>query len=87
MPASSMTPAIAVTRPMPVTAPRAAAAGGLQGVARLTGQTAGVVAMTLLFSSTSLDIAPRLGLAFGAVMTLAAGLLSTLHVRTIAKAP
>lgn len=66
---------------------RAAAAGGLQGVARLTGQTAGVVAMTLLFSSTSLDIAPRLGLAFGAVMTLAAGLLSTLHVRTIAKAP
>ena len=56
---------------------RSGAAGGLQGVARLSGQTAGVVVMTLLFSTAAIDAAPRIGLAVGAVLTLAAGLIST----------
>lgn len=55
---------------------RSGAAGGLQGVARLTGQTAGAVTMTLLFSLMSLGLAPRIGLIAGAVLTLAAGLTS-----------
>ena len=58
---------------------RSGAAGGLQGMARLTGQTTGVVVMTLLFNAAPVEIAPRIGLAVGAALTLAAGLLSTLH--------
>ncbi|MDR7230298.1 DHA2 family multidrug resistance protein-like MFS transporter [Caulobacter sp. BE264] len=58
---------------------RSGAAGGLQGMARLTGQTTGVLVMTLLFNAAPVEIAPRIGLAVGAVLTLAAGLLSTLH--------
>jgi DHA2 family multidrug resistance protein-like MFS transporter len=58
---------------------RSGAAGGLQSAARLIGQTAGVVLMTLLFGTLSLDLAPRIGLAIGAVLTLMAGLLSLLH--------
>jgi len=58
---------------------RSGAAGGLQGVARLTGQTAGAVMMTLLFELTPLGVAPRIGLAFGAALTLAAGLTSMLR--------
>lgn len=61
---------------------RSGAAGGLQSMARLTGQTTGVVVMTLLFSRLSLDAAPRVGLAIGALLTLAAGLLSTFHRTT-----
>jgi len=61
-----------------LTAPpeRSGAAGGLQGTARLTGQTAGAVLMTLLFTVAPLAVAPRAGLALGAVMALAAGLVS-----------
>lgn len=58
---------------------RGGAAGGLQSMARLTGQTTGVVIMTLLFSVLTLNAAPRIGLAIGALLTLAAGLLSTFH--------
>lgn len=58
---------------------RSGAAGGLQSMARLTGQTAGVMIMTLLFSVLTLDAAPRIGLAIGALLTLMAGLLSTFH--------
>lgn len=58
---------------------RSGAAGGLQSLARLSGQTMGVVAMTLMFSLAPVDVAPRIGLAVGAVLTLAAGLLSTRH--------
>ncbi len=58
---------------------RGGAAGGLQSLARLSGQTTGVVIMTLLLSAVNLDLAPRLGLAIGSVLTLAAGLLSTRH--------
>jgi DHA2 family multidrug resistance protein-like MFS transporter len=58
---------------------RSAAAGGIQGTARLTGQTSGAVIMTLLFALVPLDVAPRIGLAIGAVLTLAAGLVSVLR--------
>jgi DHA2 family multidrug resistance protein-like MFS transporter len=57
-------------------AARSGAAGGLQGTARLTGQTAGGLLMTLLFSLAAADAAPRTGLAAGAVLALAAGLVS-----------
>lgn len=60
---------------------RSGAAGGLQGTARLTGQTAGAVLMTLLFTLTSLDAAPRIGLGVGAMLALAAGVVSTLRAR------
>lgn len=58
---------------------RSGAAGGMQGTARLTGQTTGAITMTLLFGMTSADAAPRIGLAIGAVLALAAGLVSTLR--------
>lgn len=58
---------------------RSGAAGGLQGTARLTGQTAGAIIMTLLFASASNARAPRLSLGIAAVLTLAAGLASTLR--------
>lgn len=60
---------------------RSAASGGLQGTARLTGQTAGAVLMTLLFTLVPLGTAPRLGLAIGGVLALLAGLVSLLRVR------
>lgn len=59
--------------------PRSGAAGGMQGTARLFGQTAGAVVMTLLFATTSDDLAPQIGLGIGAALTLAAGLVSTLR--------
>ena len=60
---------------------RAGAAGGMQGTARLAGQTAGGVVMSLLFTVASVDAAPRVGLGIGAVLTLAAGLVSVLRVK------
>jgi DHA2 family multidrug resistance protein-like MFS transporter len=47
--------------------------------ARVAGQTAGGIIVSLLFAVASADAAPRLGLAIGAVLTLAAGLASTLQ--------
>jgi MFS transporter, DHA2 family, multidrug resistance protein len=58
---------------------RSAAAGGMQGTARLTGQTMGAVMMTLLFTLTTVNEAPRMGLAIGASLALIAGLVSTLR--------
>jgi DHA2 family multidrug resistance protein-like MFS transporter len=55
---------------------RSAAAGGLQGTARLTGQTAGAVLMTALFTLAPRDLAPNVGLMAGALLTLMAGLVS-----------
>ena len=55
---------------------RSGAAGGMQASARLAGQTAGGVAMSLLFTVASAEAAPRIGLAMGALLTLAAGLVS-----------
>ncbi len=68
-------------RNMFLSAPRArsGAAGGLQGLARLSGQTAGAVTMSVLFSLAAMSAAPRIGLALGAVLALAAGLTSVLR--------
>ena len=72
---------VANNRNMFLSAPieRSGAAGGMQGTARLSGQTAGAVIMTVLFTLTIADAAPRIGLAIGAVLTFAAGLVSTLR--------
>ena len=59
---------------------RSGAAGGMQGTARLSGQTAGAIIMTLLFTMTPFAAAPRIGLAVGAMLTLAAGLVSLTRV-------
>lgn len=61
---------------------RSGAAGGLQGAARLTGQTSGAVLMTLLFGLMPLASAPRAGLAIGAAFALAAGVVSVLRARS-----
>ena len=66
---------------------RSAAAGGMQGTARLTGQTVGAILMTLLFTLSSPDAAPRIGLAFASACALAAGLVSLLRVRTCNNPP
>jgi len=55
---------------------RSGAAGGLQGTARLTGQTAGAVLTTLLFMAVTMDVAPRIGLGAAALLVLTAGLVS-----------
>lgn len=60
---------------------RSGAAGGMQGTARLTGQMAGALAMTLLFALTAADAAPRIGFALGAVSALAAALVSLRRAR------
>ena len=68
-------------RNMFLSAPRArsSAAGGLQGTARLTGQTIGALTMTLVFTMTTMDVAPRIGFGIAAGLTLIAGLVSTLR--------
>jgi DHA2 family multidrug resistance protein-like MFS transporter len=68
-------------RNMLLAAPRArsGAAGGMQGTARLAGQTAGAVLMILLFTLTSAASAPRIGLGAAAVLALAAGVVSILR--------
>ena len=63
---------------------RSGAAGGMQGTARLTGQTTGAIIMTLLFTMTSISAAPRIGLAVASLLTLAAGLVSTLRAGPVA---
>lgn len=60
---------------------RSGAAGGMQGTARLAGQTAGAIVMTLLFTLASVDAAPRIGLGIAAVLALTAGLVSVLRAR------
>jgi DHA2 family multidrug resistance protein-like MFS transporter len=60
---------------------RAGAAGGLQASARLAGQTAGGVVMSLLFTVAPVDAAPRIGLGIGAALTLLAGLVSVLRAK------
>ena len=63
---------------------RSGAAGGMQASARLAGQTAGGVVMSLLFTVASAEAALRIGLALGALLTLSAGLVSLLRVDTAA---
>jgi DHA2 family multidrug resistance protein-like MFS transporter len=64
---------------------RSGAAGGMQGTARLAGQTSGAVLMTLLFTVTTADAAPQIGLGIGAALALVAGLVSTLRIRPAAR--
>ncbi len=73
-------------RNMLLSAPRerSGAAGGMQATARLAGQTAGGIVMSLFFTIASVDAAPRIGLGIGALLTLAAGLVSTLRIGTAA---
>ncbi len=68
-------------RNMLLSAPRerSGAAGGMQGTARLVGQTGGAVLVALLFTVTPADAAPRIGLALAALLALAAGLVSALR--------
>lgn len=58
---------------------RSGAAGGLQGSARVIGQTAGGLAMTLLFGLAAAGSAPSVGLGLAAALALAAGLISLLR--------
>lgn len=60
---------------------RSGAAGGMQGTARLLGQTAGAVIMSLLFSIGTAEAAPQIGLGLGAAMALLAAVVSTLRRR------
>jgi DHA2 family multidrug resistance protein-like MFS transporter len=55
---------------------RAPAAGGIQGTARLAGQTTGTLILTLVFAWGQSALAPRAGLAIGAVFALAAALIA-----------
>jgi MFS transporter, DHA2 family, multidrug resistance protein len=64
---------------------RSAAAGGMQGTARLAGQTLGVILISLLLSLASVDQAPRIGLALAALLVLAGGLVSLLRAGPIAR--
>ena len=59
---------------------RSGAAGGVQAMARLIGQTSGAVLATLLFTVAAADIAPRIGLALGGALAFAAGLVSLLRL-------
>lgn len=64
---------------------RAGAAGGMQATARLAGQTAGGIVMSLLFTVASVESAPRVGLGIGAALTLLAGFVSVLRVKPLRK--
>lgn len=61
---------------------RSGAAGGLQSTTRLCGQATGALLMSFLFSVSSLDTAPRLGMGLGAGLALSAGLVSLLRAPT-----
>ncbi|MGI3899405.1 MAG: MFS transporter [Janthinobacterium lividum] len=69
-------------RNMLLSAPRArsGAAGGMQATARQCGQAAGAVIMALLFTLAPAGVAPRFGLAVGAALALAGGLVSLMRV-------
>ncbi len=68
-------------RNMLLSAPKArsGAAGGMQATARVTGQTAGAVIMTVLFTLVPGN-APRVGLAVAAVLAAASGLISIARI-------
>ncbi|PCC98383.1 MFS transporter [Halopseudomonas pelagia] len=63
---------------------RSGAAGGMQGTARLLGQTAGAVIMTVIFTFGEIATTPRIGFGLGAALTLFAALLSTLQIKRVA---
>lgn len=55
---------------------RSAAAGGIQGTARLSGQTAGTMLVTALFTVTAVELAPCIALTLAVLLALAAGAVS-----------
>ena len=55
---------------------RSAAAGGLQGTARLAGQTAGALAVAFVLSLAPIEVTPRLVFGIAAVAALIAALVS-----------
>lgn len=55
---------------------RSAAAGGMQGTARLSGQTAGAVLVALLFASPDHLASPRIAMGVAAAFALGAALIS-----------
>jgi DHA2 family multidrug resistance protein-like MFS transporter len=57
-------------------ADRGAAAGGLQGTARLAGQTAGALLVAFVLSAAPLEIAPRLAIGLAGVAALMASFIS-----------
>ena len=61
---------------------RSAAAGGMQGSARLIGQTIGALLMGILMASASNMIAPRLGLGLGAIFAIGAALISAIELKS-----
>jgi DHA2 family multidrug resistance protein-like MFS transporter len=66
---------------------RSAAAGGMQGTARLMGQTTGALLMGFLFACMPAPVAPRLGLALGSLFAIAAALVSAAGIRRAGPAP
>ncbi len=66
---------------------RSGAAGGMQATARLVGQTAGAVIMTVLFTLTTAESAPRIGLGIAAILALTGGLVSVLRIGSMSPAP
>lgn len=69
-------------RTMLLAAPRerSGAAGGMQGTARLSGQTAGALTMSVLFTLVPAAGASRLGLGLAALFALASGAVSALRL-------
>lgn len=55
---------------------RSAAAGAMQGTARLTGQTIGTLLLSLSFAAAPAALAPRIGLAAGAAFALTAAAIN-----------
>lgn len=66
-----------------LTAPadRSAAAGGMQGTARLVGQASGALLMGFIFACAPALVAPRIGFALGSLFAIAAALVSALEIR------
>lgn len=73
---------VANNRTMYLGAPpeRSSAAGGMQGTARLTGQTTGAILMTLLFDLIPGNAAPIAGLGVAAVLMVVAAMISATRV-------
>ncbi|WP_218000381.1 MFS transporter [Sphingomonas soli] len=75
-------------RTMLLSAPpeRSGAAGGMQGSARLAGQTVGALVTGLLLAGAPAAVAPRIGLALGAIFAIAAALVSAAEISPPARA-
>jgi DHA2 family multidrug resistance protein-like MFS transporter len=52
----------------------------MQGMARLSGQTAGSVLLLVLFGLMTAERAPHLGLAIGALLAFIAAIVSSLKI-------